>query len=131
VGHAALRLYGGILLAASLAVAGVLFGLWWAPFVVALALGAAVHRARITIPAGAASGLLAWLIPLAAAHVQYGLSATSNSLAAIMGFTHQAAVPVVLTLVVGTLLGLTGAWLGAAGRGLVASFARVDATRNG
>jgi hypothetical protein len=126
-----MRVYGAILIAAILAVAGVVYGLWWAPFVVALALGAAAPRARIAVPAGAASGLLAWLVPLAAAHVQYGLSATSNSLAAIMGFGHRGAIPIVLTLVVGTLLGLAGAWLGAAGRGLVASFARVDAIRNG
>jgi hypothetical protein len=37
-----------------------------------------------------------------------------------MGFDHQAAVPVVLTLLVGTLLGLTGAWLASAIRSLTA-----------
>jgi hypothetical protein len=39
-------------------------------------------------------------------------------------------VPVVLTLVVGTLLGVTGAWLASAARGVVARRVRVDATRN-
>jgi hypothetical protein len=44
-----------------------------------------------------------------------GLGPAAESLAAILGFGHQAANPVILTLLVGTLLGLTGAWLGSAG----------------
>jgi hypothetical protein len=119
--HAAVRLYGSVLLATLLALAGVLLGVWWAPFVVGLALGAVVRRARVAIPAGAAIGLLAWLIPLAVTHERYGLGPTAQSLAAIMGFDHQAGVPVVLTLLVGTLLGLTGAWLACAIRSLTIS----------
>jgi hypothetical protein len=112
------RLYISILLAALGALAGVLLGFWWAPFVVGLLLGGLYRRARITVPAGAAIGLLAWMIPLAVAQVRYGLGSTAQSLAAIMGFDHQAAVPVVLTLLVGTLLGLVGAWMGSAARSL-------------
>ena len=111
-----MRLYVTLLLAALLALAGVLLGLWWAPFVVGLALGAVTQRARIAAPAGAAIGLLAWFIPLAVAQERYGLGATAQSLAAIMGFDHRGAVPVVLTLLVGTLLGATGAWLVSAAR---------------
>ena len=116
-----MRLYVTLLLAALLALAGVLLGLWWAPFVVGLALGAVTQRARIAVPAGAAIGLLAWLIPLAVAQERYGLGPTAQSLAAIMKFDHQAALPIALTLLVGTLLGLTGAWLASAGRGLATS----------
>jgi len=114
MGHAAVRRYVAMLLAALLALAGVLLGLWWAPFVIGVALGALDRRARIVVPAGAAIGLVAWAIPLAAVHIQYGLGPTTQSLAAIMGFDHQRAVPVVVTLLVGTLLGATGAWLGGA-----------------
>jgi hypothetical protein len=114
------RLYGTLLLGALVALVGVLLGLWWAPFVVGLALGAIVPRARIALPTGAATGLVAWLVPLAVAHERYGVGPTAGSLAAIMGFDHQAAVPVVLTLLVGTLLGLTGAWLASAIRSLTA-----------
>ena len=113
-----MRLYIAMLVAALVALAGVLLGLWWAPFVVGIAVGAIHPRARIAIPAGTLMGLLAWLIPLAAAHESYGLRRTADSLATIMGFNHQAVVPVVLSLVVGTLLGLCGAWLGSAGRTL-------------
>ncbi len=119
-----------ILLAVLVALAGVLLGLWWAPFLAGLALGAVHPRARIALPAGAATGLIAWLVPLGVAHSRYGLEPTARSLAAIMGFGHQALLPTVLTLLVGTLLGLAGAWLGSAARSLVASNARVDAARN-
>jgi hypothetical protein len=57
-------------------------------------------------------------VPLAVAPVRYGLGPSATSLAAIMGFGHAGAVPVILTVVVGSLLGLTGAWLGGAVRAL-------------
>jgi len=125
------RVYVTVLLAGLLALTGVLFGFWWMPFLVGLAVGAVLPRARAAIPTSGAIGLLSWLVPLAATHARLGLSPTATSLAAIMGFGHAAAVPVVLTLLVGALLGLTGGWLGSAGRAVVASNARVDATRNG
>ena len=116
-----MRLYLFLLVAGIVAIAGVLVGLWWAPFVVGLALGIVVRRGRIGVPIGAAIGLLAWLAPLAIAHESHGLGLTATSLAAIMGFDHQPAVPLTLTLLLGTLLGLTGAWLGASSRGVVTS----------
>ena len=128
---AAVRLYATVLVAALLALAGVLLGFWWAPFPVGIAVGAVIGRGRMGVPAGALAGLLGWLIPLAVGDVRYGLGRTASSLAAIMGFDHLPLVPVALSLLVGTLLGLTGAWLGSAARGIVASNARVDAARNG
>lgn len=126
-----MKLYAGILLALLVALAGVLLGLWWAPFPVALLLGVLLARARTALPGGGVMGLLSWSIPLAVAHERYGLGPTATSLAAIMGFDHLPAVPIVLTLLVGTLLGLTGAWVGVATRQVVAPGARVDATSNG
>ncbi len=116
-----MRLFGELLLGGLVALAGGLLGLWWAPFIVGLALGAIQPRARIALAGGAGAGLLAWLIPLAVAHERYGLGPTARSLAAIMGFDHQAAVPVILTLLVGALLGITGAWLAGAIRSLTTS----------
>ena len=94
----------------------VLLGVWWAPFVAGIAIGVVTRRTPAAIAAGGLSGLVSWLLPLAALDARYGLGPTATSLAAIMGFGHQGAIPVVLTLVVGTLLGLTGAWLGIATR---------------
>jgi hypothetical protein len=108
-----------VIVAAIVAVAGVLAAAWWAPFVAGLAIGLVQPRARLAVPAGAAIGLLGWGVPLAVIQIQYGAGTAAGSLAAIMGFGHQGAIPVILTLVVGTLLGLTGAWLGSAGRTVV------------
>jgi hypothetical protein len=108
------RLYITIFGAFLAALLGVIWGAWWAPFVVGLAFGAENRRARIAVPAGAGIGLLSWLAPLAVGQVRYGLGPTAQSLAAIMGFGHTAAVPIVLTLLVGTLLGMTGAWVACA-----------------
>jgi hypothetical protein len=101
------------------ALAGVLLGVWWIPFLVGAAFGLVVRRPAAAIPLGGLMGLVAWLVPLAGLHARYGLGPTAGILAAIMGFDHQGALPVVLTLLVGTLLGLTGAWLAGAARGLL------------
>jgi ABC-type uncharacterized transport system permease subunit len=80
---------------------------------------------RTAVPTGAVIGFLAWAIPLLAANGRYGLGPTAQALAAIMGFGHNAVVPIALSLIVGTLLGLAGGWLGSAARALVAQ-ARVS-----
>jgi hypothetical protein len=114
-----MRWLGGLLLFPILAYVAVTLGAWWAPFLFGLMFGIIQPRARIAVPFGALIGLVAWLIPLISSDSRYGLGRTAESLAAIMGFGHQGAIPVVLTLVVGLLLGLTGAWLGSAGRTVV------------
>lgn len=110
--------------AAVVAVAGVFLGAWWLPFLAGAALGAVVTRARWAVPLGAACGLFAWSLPLAIDHVRYGLASSANALAAVMGFDHAGAVPVVLTLLVGSLLGLTGAWLASGARLFIAPVLR-------
>ncbi len=106
------------------AVLGVLLGAWWTPFFVGAAFGVILGRAVLAIPLGAAGGLLSWFLPLAGEQLRYGLGPTTVALAEIMGFGHQGTLPVILTLLVGTLLGLTGAWLACAARMLVRPLAR-------
>jgi hypothetical protein len=113
------KVVAAVILALIASLAGVMVGAWWMPFVGSLAIGVVQPRARFAVPAGAVVGVLSWGLPLALLQVQYGAGATAGSLAAIMGFGHQGTIPVVLTLVVGLLLGLTGAWLGSAGRTVV------------
>jgi hypothetical protein len=93
---------------------GVLTGLWWLTFPAGLVIGASGARARVAIPTGALAGLIAWALPLAYDQARYGMGPTAGSLAAIMGFTNQPVAPVILTCLVGVLLGLTGAWLSSA-----------------
>ena len=104
----------------AVSVVGVLVGAWWAPFTVGLVIGIVERKPRLAIPLGAGIGLAAWLLPLGSAQLHYGLGAAARSLAEIMGFGKQGAIPVVLTLMVGVLLGLCGAWLGSAGRKVIA-----------
>lgn len=101
------------------AVGAVVLGAWWAPFVVGVALGVAIDRAQWAILAGAGCGVLAWLLPLTVAEARYGVGSSANALAAIMGFDHQGSIPVILTLLVGMLLGLCGAWLASTARPLI------------
>jgi hypothetical protein len=113
-----MRWIGAVVVFPILATVGVMLGAWWAPFVVGVAFGIIQPRARIAVPVGALIGLLGWAIPLAS-ESRFGLGPTAESLAAIMGFGHQGAIPIALTLMVGLLLGATGAWLGSASRSLI------------
>jgi len=108
----------------AIALGGVLVGAWWLAFPAGMLVGITVPQARLGVPAGALAGLLGWSVPLLVIQVRNGLGPSASSLAAIMGFTGQPAIPLVLTCVVGLLLGLTGAWLASALRGLL-----VPATR--
>ena len=102
--------------AAAFGLMGVLLGAWWAPFIGGVAAGVFIPRGWWAVLAGALAGLIAWAIPLEYAQLQYGLAPTALSLAAIMGFTGAATIPVALTLLVGTLLGFSGAWFGSVAR---------------
>jgi hypothetical protein len=105
-----------LLAGTAISLIGVLIGDWWLTFPAGLLIGAAIVPARLAVPAGALAGLLGWVLPLAADQVRYGVGAAAASLAAVMGFTGRAAVPVILTCLVGLLLGLAGAWLASAAR---------------
>jgi hypothetical protein len=111
-----MRRTGAFVIGLIVAVTAVMFGAWWAPFLVGIAIGVAQERARIAIPLGALTGLIAWVLPMARMDLSYGIGPAASSIAAIMGFGHQGLIPIALTLVVGTLLGLTGAWLATAVR---------------
>jgi hypothetical protein len=122
-----MKTLAALVVATIISVGGVVLEVWWAPFAAGLAFGIFERRARFAIPAGALIGLAGWGLPLAYAQVRFGLGRSAQTLATIMGFGHQSAIPIALTCAVGLLLGLTGAWLGSAGRSLVASNAPVDA----
>ena len=99
------------LIGVAISLAGLLIGAWWLTFVAGLVIGGFFGRGRVAIPAGALAGLLAWGYGLAVLQGSYGLGPSARSLAAIMGFAQAGPlVPVVLTCVVGLLLGLTGAF---------------------
>ena len=110
-----------VVAAGAICLAGLVLGAWWLTFLAGVALGV-VMRARYAMPAASIAGFIAWGLPLAWAQWRYGIGPAAHSLAAIMGVTQVVpVVPVALTCLVGLLLGLAGAWLGAAGRSVVFS----------
>jgi hypothetical protein len=104
--------------ALAISLGGVVLGFWWLTFPAGLFAGLIATRARLAIPLGAVAGIVAWAIPLAVIQWTYGLGPSASSLAAIMGFGRQGAIPVVLTILVGLLLATTGAWLASAVLGI-------------
>lgn len=115
------RVWAALIVGTAVAAVAVMVGIWWATFVVGIGIGIAIPRARTAVPVGAAAGFMAWGLLLVADQLLYGLRPAAEGLGAIMGFGRQAAIPVILTCMVGLLLGLTGAWLGSAIRSLVQS----------
>ena len=107
------------LIGVAISLTGLLLGAWWLTFAAGLVIGVFIGPGRVAIPAGALAGLVSWGFGLAVLQVYFGLGRSASSLAAIMGFTGQPAIPLVLTCLVGLLLGLTGAWLASALRGLL------------
>jgi hypothetical protein len=107
------------LIGVAISLAGLLLGAWWLTFVAGLIIGGIIGQGRVAIPAGAGAGVVSWGFGLAVLQVYYGLGPAARSLAAIMGFTGEPAIPLILTCAVGLLLGLTGAWLASALRGLL------------
>lgn len=110
-----------VVIAGAICCAGVVIGAWWLTFAAGLALGV-VTRARTAIPAASLAGLLGWGLILAWEQWRYGIGPAAHSLAAILRLTQGGAVgPVLLSCLVGLLLGFTGAWLGVAARSVVFS----------
>jgi hypothetical protein len=105
-----------LLVGAAISLVGLLIGSWWLTFPAGLLVGLAITPVKLAVPTGGLAGLLGWVLPLAADQARYGLGPAAGSLAAVMGYTGQSAVPLILTSVVGLLLGLTGAWLSSAAR---------------
>jgi hypothetical protein len=111
-----MRQTGVFVIGLIIAAAGVFFEAWWAPFPVGIAIGIVQGRGRTAIPLGALVGFLSWIVPLARLDLLYGAGPAAATIAAIMGFGRQGLIPIILTLLVGALLGLTGAWLATAVR---------------
>jgi hypothetical protein len=109
-----------LLVGTAISLVGLLIGDWWLTFPAGLLVGVAITPVKLAVPTGALAGLLGWVLPLAADQARYGIGPAAGSLAAVMGYTGQSAVPLILTCMVGLLLGLTGAWLASAARLLLA-----------
>ena len=99
--------------------AGNVHGSWWITPLVGFVMGLFLIGAW-TIVAAALAGLLGWGLELAWQAITLPIGRAASVTAGIMGFgTRQGYVVIVVTLLLGLLLCLCGAWLGAALRRLV------------
>jgi hypothetical protein len=95
-----------------------LFGFWWVTFLVGVGLGLVVRRGPAALGWGALVGALAWGLPLAWMSRIAPVGRTAQVVSGILGVRGSSAPAIALTVLIGVLLGLTGAWLAAAGRGM-------------
>jgi len=98
---------------------GASIGLWFVPFIVGALAGLAMFvgrwRVRVTLAAAAAMAVIGWGVPLGlAASRGEPEGATARVVAALMGLPPHAAVGVAVTLLIGVVQALAGAWLGLA-----------------
>ena len=99
--------------------AATVVGWWWAALPVAALLGGFLPARGWAWTTGLASGLLGWALPLAWVGRSGQLLHASTDLSSLMGY-HFGPLAIVVTVLVGTLLGLCGVWLGRVVRSWVA-----------
>ena len=87
-------------------------GLWFVPFVAGVAAGMASLRRPRVVPAATLGAVAGWALPLWILALR-GLpaGATARAIAAFAGIPPYAAVAIVVTLLLGALQTLVGAWL--------------------
>lgn len=104
----------------AVALALIAFGAWWAALPVGAALGLMLRG--WAVPAlGGAAGLVGWTVPLAISALTAPVGRMAVVIGGVLGVggTTGGVVALTATLLLGTLLGLAGSWVGASVRRLV------------
>lgn len=109
----------GAAVAAALTALLLYHGLWWAALPLTAALGLWLGRWWL-LPLALPVGLVGWGAPLLVLAVGAPVGRAANVIGAVLGVRGAAGgvVAVVLTLLIGVLLALAGAWLGVSARRL-------------
>jgi hypothetical protein len=109
------RITGPAILVAAdvIIVAGTSLGIWFTPFIVGLAIGAAARwRRRRLVAAAALVTVVGWAIPLAWQAVRgLPVAATARTVAALVGLPAWAGLMLAVTLLLGVIEALLGVWL--------------------
>jgi hypothetical protein len=103
------------------------FGLWWVTVMFGLAAGLALRGTLRVVGVASLAAVLGWGLPLLWQSFGVPIGGVAATVALIMGFGRTGAIVIVLALLFGWLLALTGAWLGAAFRRMVAPGVRTGA----
>jgi len=100
--------------------AGAVDGLWWAPLLTGFVIGVILRGGRAIVAAAGLVAVLGWALPLAWQALHSPIGKVAAVVAGILGLsTTSGPVVIVVTLVLALLLGLAGAWVGAALRRLI------------
>jgi hypothetical protein len=98
-----------------LAIVAAALGAWWLTPAAGAVFGLLVRRSRTALPLALIAGAVAWLAPLPLLLPAALAARTAAVLAGILGVgALGASGALVLTALVGAILSLSGAWLGAA-----------------
>jgi len=91
---------------------------WWATVIVGFVAGTVIPCRRLSWLVGTGSGLLGWALPLAFLATKVSLPRAAIVIAALMGYGPPA-LPIGLTVLLGTGLGACGTWVGRALRAML------------
>ncbi len=100
--------------------AGATVGLWWAPLLVGFVIGIILRGGQAIVATTGLAAILGWALPLAWQALQSPIGTVATVVAGILGLgATSGPIVIVVTLVLALLLGLAGAWVGAALRRLI------------
>jgi hypothetical protein len=94
-------------------------GVWYSPLIVGAILGLGLARITSSLLTAGLAALLAWGFSLAWQSLHSPIGPAAALVTNIMGFGKSGVPSLVLTLLVGLLLALFGAWVGSALRTLI------------
>ena len=101
------------------------FGAWYLTFAVTVLLGALFDRASVAMWGSLLTGLIGWGGPLLWQSFSSPIGPAASMTAGVMGFgASHGYLVLVLTIVIGVLLALSGGWLGSSGRSFMRPAAR-------
>lgn len=101
------------------------FGFWYLTFVVTVLLGVLFNRASVAMWGSLLTGLIGWCGPLLWQSFISPIGPAASMTAGVMGFgVSHGYLVLVLTIVIGVLLALSGGWLGSSGRSFMHPVAR-------
>jgi hypothetical protein len=112
----------GIGIGALLCAVAAYLGIWWLPVAVGGALGLIFGR-RGLWPA-ALAGAIGWALALVWMQVHAAIWPVAGVLSGILGLGNNGAIGMAVTLLLAALLGVCGAWVGTAARGLALQIRR-------
>lgn len=99
---------------------GVQVGWWWATCAVGLVIGIVLRPIWLALVVALVTGCLGWSLPLALLSLNAPVGQIAAAVEGVTGVASTGGVVIILvTILLGGILSLVGAWVGIAGKGLL------------